>query len=79
MTVGNTLMLHEIVNIKQQTKSLFCRAERTKHMSILGADYKYFIVEITTSNRLVFRENATTAVNKWTKSQFGRDKTKHPY
>ena len=32
-------------------------------MSILGADYKYFIVEITTSNRLVFRENATTTVN----------------
>lgn len=36
-------------------------------------DYKYFIVEITTSNRLVFRENATTAVN--IKTRIGRGNT----
>ena len=30
---------------------------------VIKMDYKYFITEITTSNRLVFKENATTAVN----------------
>lgn len=33
-------------------------------MEVIKMDYKYFITEITTSNRLVFKENATTAVNK---------------
>lgn len=33
-------------------------------MEVIKMDYKYFITEITTSNRLVFKENATTAVKK---------------